>query len=321
MDIISKLKKGDRCSESLLLVGVSAGMTARGIPKRYFTLIFSDGTQNVEAKQWSVPMDALLPATEKVYDIVADLSEYNGKIQMTITTMSPNVTMLPEDFVYQVAETEESLRARFQALFMQIKSAILRDILLAVMNDYDTEYFTVTSATAMHHVGVRGNALHSIEVAEIALGAANAMHTFMPHTSLIIVGGLLHDLGKIKTYNTNLQLDYTLEGVELDHTVLGAAMLEKYILQDNSNLSVIRLLQHIIASHHGVLEYGAAVLPKCLEAVLINKADGISASANELMTANTLAPADQVLTAKIYPMGNVTTIKRSYIGSVCKEED
>ena len=91
---------------------------------------------------------------------------------------------------------------------------------------------------------------HSIEVSNLARIMADELGL---NTKLARRAGLLHDIGKA--------LDHDMEGT---HIEIGIDILKKYKEND--------LVINAVAAHHGDFE------PQCLEAVLVQAADAISAS-------------------------------------------
>src|SRR5262249_48493764 len=70
--------------------------------------------------------------------------------------------------------------------------------------------------------------------------------------------------------------DYTDEGRLVGHVVRGAIWIELKAALAGQKLGkplrqdLVTVLQHIVLSHHGTPEFGAAVLPKTPEAILVN---------------------------------------------------
>ena len=101
------------------------------------------------------------------------------------------------------------------------------------------------------------------------------MHT---QTLLAAYGCLLHDFGKMKEFSFSelgLVTEYSTEGQLLGHLVIGAewvaAAARKLGIPEEKSL----LLRHLILSHHGEPEFGAAVVPVCMESELLHLIDKI----------------------------------------------
>ena len=102
--------------------------------------------------------------------------------------------------------------------------------------------------------------------------------------------------------------DYSAEGRLLGHPVMGAqevaaAAQELGVPQEKSVL-----LQHLLLSHHGEPEFGAAVLPMCAEAELLHLIDMIDsrmeiyAETLQDMPAGTFSDRIYALEKRIYKL-------------------
>ena len=93
---------------------------------------------------------------------------------------------------------------------------------------------------------------------------------------LLLAGTFLHDFAKIQEFQvsqTGLVTDYTTEGQLLGHLVMGAQQAAEVCAACSVPSDRAMLLQHMILSHHGEPEFGAAVLPQCAEAELLSYID------------------------------------------------
>lgn len=89
---------------------------------------------------------------------------------------------------------------------------------------------------------------------------------------------------------------------------MGASYVEEVGKTLKINPEVTTMMMHMLLSHHGEPEFGAAVRPQFLEAVLLAKIDDIDAKiymVNEVM--QSVAPGE--FSPKIYGMGNISMYK------------
>ena len=93
---------------------------------------------------------------------------------------------------------------------------------------------------------------------------------------LLIAGTLLHDFAKCGEFVTSplgLVTEYSVSGQLLGHLVMGS----QAVGEIGGALGVPEektvLLQHMLLSHHGDPEFGAAVRPMCAEAELLSIID------------------------------------------------
>ena len=96
---------------------------------------------------------------------------------------------------------------------------------------------------------------------------------------LLIAAGLLHDIGKIETYQFTPLPDTTDANIWQGHLVIGYATVREQARPYLDNppypgaIDEIYKLLHCILAHHGTLEFGSPVTPACAEAFLLAQAD------------------------------------------------
>lgn len=104
----------------------------------------------------------------------------------------------------------------------------------------------------------------------------------------LYAGVVFHDLMKIEEYIVNsvsIVEEYSTKGRLLGHITMGVLYIQSLFNKINenrlnANLKPIdpiklELIQHLILSHHGELEYGSPVKPACKEAMLLHEIDMI----------------------------------------------
>ena len=92
---------------------------------------------------------------------------------------------------------------------------------------------------------------------------------------LLMSGIILHDLGKTIELEGDIVFKYSLEGRLLGHISIQAAEIRKAADKLGIKSDVPMLLEHIVLSHHGQLEYGSPVMPLTKEALLVNLIDNL----------------------------------------------
>jgi 3'-5' exoribonuclease len=176
------------------------------------------------------------------------------------------------------------------------------------------EFEACPASTVGHHAELGGLLRHTWEVASIALAIARVSHA---DRDLVIAGALLHDIGKLEAYRWDGAFETTEAGSLLGHVALGMLMLDRRTRtapEPPCTEAERRLLQHLIASHHGRPEFGAAVPPMTLEAEILHFAD--NASAKSASMAHVLADGanfetDALLTSRaLWELDN----RRAYRG-------
>jgi 3'-5' exoribonuclease len=142
---------------------------------------------------------------------------------------------------------------------------------------FRARYEQCPGSPAGHHALLGGLLRHTFEVASIARAIASVAGA---DRDLVLAGALLHDIGKLEAYAWTGPFELTTAGALLGHVALGARMIDRRV-RGAANLPCdaleLDLLLHLVLSHHGKLEFGAAVQPMTLEAEILHYADDASA--------------------------------------------
>ena len=128
------------------------------------------------------------------------------------------------------------------------------------------------AARSMHHAFVGGLLEHTLSMASLANHLAG--HYPFVNRDLLLAGTLLHDMGKAIEYDISKSFSFSEYGRLLGHITRAVVMVEKAAAElGNFPEDDLRHLVHLIASHHGTLEWGSPVVPKTLEAILLHQID------------------------------------------------
>lgn len=184
----------------------------------------------------------------------------------------------------------------------KIKNQDLKDCCEKILLDYKEKLIKKPATTGSHHYFEGGLLYHTYCVTRNAIIIMDLYPNLKVDADLVIFGALLHDIGKTNNYtNWDGMSEYLGNGSQLlGHSYEGTHIvqnyLEKYNLEENFKNQVL----HMIGSHMNEFsEWGALVLPKMLEVIIINFADNIDAH---------LEPAPEVLRqankGEIYKIGN-----------------
>ena len=260
----------------LVVISSSPRTTRAGKP--YLVMELYDGVESITCNYWDWSGE-VLPKKNTVYTFKVDCTEYLNKKQLTCKHVKANAEEMLEDFMpqsdYDIAECYKN----FYALIAGIKDDFYRECGLKIAEDAKHYWLHTPSAVTVHHNYMGGNLVHCLHVGQYAKAIADQIPNAW--SDLALIGGLLHDVGKLFTYDLEgLTIDYTEDGTLLEHVFMGAEfvgnMAEEFIKDEFDELK-LQLLRHIILSHHQKLEYGSPVTPRCLEAWIVSHADAIDA--------------------------------------------
>src|SRR4029077_16494111 len=90
----------------------------------------------------------------------------------------------------------------------------------------------------------------------------------------LLAGAVLHDVGKVYELSYERSFGYTTEGQLLGHMVIGLRIVgDKLRGLPDFPPRLRTLVEHMIVSHHGRLEFGSPKLPQFPEALLLHYLD------------------------------------------------
>ena len=188
-------------------------------------------------------------------------------------------------------ETHNSLVTKLDDLLNCITDPFLSELcnrLVGQNGKHRKEYLISPAAKGFHHAYPGGLLEHSLEVADFCISDYDLMKRYRYESlniDLMVTAALIHDLGKIQEYVISDVIDgktyylFTETGKMIGHLCLSAM----WVYSEMENMhnfphDLQEHLSHILLSHHGRTEWGAAVLPKTKEAEFFHMADHRSAT-------------------------------------------
>ncbi len=196
--------------------------------------------------------------TKYILDAVLDISdEKSAKRDEILREFMPHKEL---SFV----EAEKLL----ETYIAEINNPILHDITKTLIERNLVDFLTYPGGTRIHHNFLGGLVFHTLGMLRLA---TSSLETY-PYLdkNYLYAGIILHDLGKIREFNDVQNPEFSLDGQMLGHLVMGTlavAEVAKELGYADSEEALI--LEHILISHHGQLQYGSAKRPLTAEALLI----------------------------------------------------
>lgn len=308
---ICDLKVGQKVTIDLVVAGASIRQTKGKPPRDFLSVDLSDGNDTLDGKIWNYDASNGVPENGKVYTATGVIGEYQGKKQITLEGFRLSLDQDVRRFLPQYTADVDKVYNAALSLIGIIQNETLRAFCSRIYAAMEREIKVSSSALGVHHVGVGGNLVHCYEVADmaVALGERVQHAGYTVNLDLCIAGGLLHDIGKCRTYMYDgAAVAMTTDGQLLDHIVLGIEIIDKFAEQFQAagkDMSWLPWLKHIIASHHGELEFGSPVVPLFNEAYIVNAADRLSSTVAMVKQANDKAIQEgKDMTDRIFQLHN-----------------
>ena len=306
---INAMTPGDEVEGYYILKSANPKVAANGKP--FLTGALSDRTGTMELKVWDYagPLTAADEGT--VVKVRGTVGEYRGTPQFTAGRIRPAAEDDPVD-VSALVPTAPIDRRRVMEELRETVNTIADPDYRAVAEDMLTAHGdaleAIPAAKSVHHAFLGGLLMHTANMLRLADFLAG-MYPETVDRSLLLVGTLLHDMAKEQEFvfsQLGLATDYSVRGQLLGHLVMGAQETAAAAARLGVPEEKSVLLQHLILSHHGEPEFGAAVRPLCAEAELLSLIDAIDSRMEiyretyETMDADTFSPRIFALEKKIF---------------------
>jgi 3'-5' exoribonuclease len=182
---------------------------------------------------------------------------------------------LLENLVEIAPEDQNVLWQELQGFIDAITHDELRMTVRGVFEDIGETFRWSPAAVAMHHAYRHGLLEHTIHMAR-ACKALLPLYTEVD-PDLAMAGILLHDTGKAIEYEGTLATKRSRRGILQGHVVLGYQLARKAGIKAKLDHDRLERLEHIILSHQGEPEWGAAVYAATPEAVFVSMIDNLDA--------------------------------------------
>ena len=256
----------------------------------YLDLVLSDKDGEIFAKLWDYNEASYGQYdTDGFVKVRGVISQYNGHDQLKIERIRPviesdNVDV--SDYVKSADYTGEEMFAHLLSLVNAFKDEDLKKIVSYLLEENKEKLLYFPAAFRLHHAIRCGLLMHTASIVKLCESVCK-VYPFV-NRELLISGAILHDIAKTVEFDvkeTGIASGYTVEGNLIGHLVMGAMMVkeagQKLLIDKEKSM----LLQHMIISHHGEPEFGAAVRPLFLEAELLSELDSMDAKIYEIMDA------------------------------------
>lgn len=284
----------------------------------YLSLHLADRTGDIEAKMWdNVGEVAETFDRDDFVKVRALVQLYQNRSQLTIhklRRLEDHEVELADYFPCSEREPEEMLR-EFRALIDGIANQHLRALLQLLFSDdaLVQRYKTAPAAKSIHHA-CRGGLLEHV------LSLCHLCKTVGPHYSnvdldLLITGAILHDIGKTEELSYERSFGYSSDGQLLGHIIIGLKMIGDAVAKLPDFPPKLRtLLEHLVISHHGELEFGSPKVPLFEEALLLHYLDNLDSKMETLKNAlKRDAQLDGEFTAWVGPLERSVLRKDRYL--------
>jgi 3'-5' exoribonuclease len=264
--------------DSLFLVSAkNHGVTKGG--NGYLVLKLLDRSGEIEGRVWE-RADDLGRGFDK-NDFVRVRGQallYQGKVQIRVQDVMKvdGNQVVTEDFLPKSSFDPDAMLEELQTILRGIKNPHLLALAEAFFADQELMHLLkrAPGAKTIHHPFLSGLLEHTLSLLKLILKVVENYRGV--DVDLLLIGGFLHDIGKVYEFSYDRAVEYTDAGQLLGHLVMEVEMVnQKIASMPEFPPELAMLVKHMLVSHHGAYEFGSPKLPQTLEAVMLHSLDDL----------------------------------------------
>ena len=273
---VAELQKGQQVQGYYLLNDIRRKFSAAGNP--YISARIADATGEMDAKLWNYSGPLTEEDSGKVVLLRGEAGEFNGAPQFTIFRVrlaAEGDPYDPRDLATAAPLDPEAAMAEVREILASLEDGDYRSLCETMLSRHEKAFQSIPAAKSVHHAFLSGLLMHTLNMLRAADFLAG-LYGEVVCRDLLLAGVFLHDLGKeqeLARSQLGLVTEYTVSGKLLGHLYMGAREVSETARELGLPEEKSLLLQHLILSHHGEPEYGAAVVPQCAESELLSIID------------------------------------------------
>lgn len=264
----------------------------------YLDFTLSDASGEMNAKLWRyIPAEHGEYKAQDIVKVRGTVSAYGGADQLRIERIrtayeGDNVNI--NDLVRSVNYSGEDMFLELLSMAESFSDSQLKSIVTAILCDNKEKLLYWPVAFKLHHAVRGGLLMHTLSIVRLCESVSD-IYPFVDK-ELLISGAILHDVAKLSEFNVGevgIAEGYTIEGNLLGHLAMGANLVDEYAKKLEIDRKTSVLLQHMILSHHGEPEFGAAVRPMFIEAEILSELDLLDSRIYEMREAVSSVKTDE----------------------------
>jgi 3'-5' exoribonuclease len=316
--------KPDEIATAIFLVSTKEVRQKRtGEP--YLSLVLSDRTGEIDCKMWDNVPDIIETFERDDFVKVKGLMQlYNNRPQFTIHKLRrvQEHEVDPRDFFPASLQDPNEMWAELRAIVSFVRNDHIRRLVDAFLDDPEiaSRFRVAPAAKSIHHAfrsGLLEHVLSLLKLSRVVGGHYAALHNGALDLDLLTAGIVLHDIGKIYELSYDRGFGYSAEGQLIGHIGLAIRMISDKLRAFPDFPEPLRnLIEHMVLSHHGQLEFGSPKLPIFPEALLLHYLDDMDSKMECMRAQIEKDPqAEGYFSAYSSSLGRVALRKTRYLES------
>ena len=275
---IADMRPGDEVEGFYVLKAAWPKTTAAGKP--FLSATLADCSGQIEAKVWDYSGPIGQADEGRALKIRGKVTEYRGALQLIVEKLRlrQEEDAVPLERLVPAAPLDaDAAFAQVEALVNSLEDADYRAVCREMLRRHGQALRDIPAAKSVHHSFLHGLLMHTGNMLRLADFLAG-LYADTVDRSLLLAGTLLHDFAKAREFtfsDLGLVNGYSVPGQLLGHLVMGAQEVAEAARTLDIPEEKSMLLQHMLLSHHGEPEFGAAVRPMCAESELLCLIDNV----------------------------------------------
>jgi 3'-5' exoribonuclease len=273
----SDIRDSQLVDSFFLVAAKNHGVTKGG--NSYLVLKLLDRSGEIEGRVWE-RADDLGRGFDK-NDFVRVRGQallYQGKVQVRIQDVMrvDGNQVAAEDFLPRSSFDPDAMLEELQTILRGVKNPHLLALAEAFFADQELMHLLkrAPGAKTIHHPFLSGLLEHTLSLLKLILKVVENYNGV--DVDLLLMGGFLHDIGKVYEFSYERAVEYTDAGQLLGHLVMEVEMVDQKIASiPEFPPELAMLVKHMLVSHHGAYEFGSPKLPQTLEAVMLHSLDDL----------------------------------------------
>ena len=271
-----------------LIKSVDKKTSAKG--DTYLDMTLSDSTGEINAKLWNYN-----ESLHGVYDanilvkVRGSISPYNGTDQLRVERIRPineDDSVKIEDYVKTAEYDSEAMYNELFHIAENFTDKELSLLVTTILAERRLALLYWPAAFKLHHAIRGGLLMHTLSIVRLCK-SISGIYPFV-NEELLISGAILHDIAKTEEFevaDSGIATGYSVKGNLIGHLAEGAIIVRETAKRCGVSEETSNLIEHMLLSHHGDPEFGAAVRPMFIEAEILSELDMLDARIYEMKEA------------------------------------
>ena len=311
---------GDLLDDVYLITNKQFAAASNG--KAYIKAFVGDRSCTITARMWNATRDIFTAMPDGGFvRLRGRVENYQNNLQVIIEQMwaAKDGSYDVADLIPHTTKDIPQMFTRVSEILSSVQNRHLSALLQAYLDDEKLmeDFRRAPAAMSFHHAFIGGLLEHTLNTIEVA----EAVCPFYPglNRDLVVAGIFLHDIAKTWELTYNTAFAYSDGGQLIGHIVKSAMWVEEKrqsaekLLDEPIPQPLIDVIQHIILSHHGEMEFGSPNTPATPEALVVHALENMDA---KLMIALSSCRGEAAASAE----GNWTEYLKAFSGKLFRPD-